>query len=77
MPTASERAKARSAWPVKRTSLDHGTEAFGPTDAQAAWDAVIELTRESYAAAGEIPPRLPRAQWPSRLIRPGAGDDGR
>lgn len=71
MPTADERARARASWPVTRTTLDAQDEAFGPRDAQAAWHAVLELTLEAFTAAGPLAPRLPRSQWPSRLIRNG------
>jgi hypothetical protein len=75
MSTAEERARARASWPIVRTTLAGQRDAVGPLDAQAAWHAVLELTREAFAAAGPIPPRLPRSQWPSRLLINGVPRD--
>lgn len=75
MSTAEERAKARASWPVRKTTLEEETDVPVSMDAQTAWRAVLELTRETFATAGALPPRLPRSQWPSTIIRPG-GDDG-
>ena len=70
MSTFEERASARSNWPVSRTTLT-APEAPAALEGTAAWDAVMELTWEAYSLANQMPPPLPRAQWPSRLFRPG------
>jgi hypothetical protein len=70
MSTFEERAAARSGWPITRSTLD-AAEDPAALDGTAAWDAVMELTWEAYTLAGQMGDPLPRAQWPSRLFRPG------
>jgi hypothetical protein len=71
MSSFEDRASSRANWRVLRKPLQDEAPEAGPSDATAAWYAVLELTREAYAAAGIHSTRLPRAQWPSRLFRPG------
>jgi hypothetical protein len=68
MSTAKERAQARASWPMKRLTLDSVEPPAAPS---AGWHAVLELTWEAFSLAGEIPPPLPRAQWPARLFKRG------
>jgi hypothetical protein len=63
-----ERAAARKNWPVHRGEL---RRAAGPSDATAAWEAVLELTAECYRLAGFDLTPLPRDRWPTKLCRPG------
>jgi hypothetical protein len=66
-----ERAAARASWPVAKVGLADDDPARGPDDPSAAWNAVIELSREAYAAMGVRLTSVPRSEWPSRLYRPG------
>ena len=70
-PGFAERAQKRSGWPLQRVEFTDQRPAAGPTDATAAWNAVMELTRECYALAGVDLSPLPRHAWPTRLFRPG------
>jgi hypothetical protein len=72
--SSDERARRRASWPSCKTDLKSADQELqpGPADATAAWEAVLELTAECYAAAADGLSRIPRAQWPSRLFKPGA-----
>jgi hypothetical protein len=70
---AEERARRRASWPSVKTDLQSADQELqpGPSDATAAWAAVLELTAECYAVASSNLTRIPRALWPSRLFKPG------
>lgn len=76
MTSKEQRALARSQWTAR---LVRGPD---PGDAEAlqltpeeAWVAVQQLTRSLWALRGENAVPKPRAQWPSRLFRPGQERD--
>ncbi|MBL9037802.1 MAG: hypothetical protein JNG84_04730 [Archangium sp.] len=66
MSSFEERARARAGWPSEKTSADAQTEPF-VLDATRAFQALAELTAQTWPAVTA----LQRAQWPSRLYRPG------
>lgn len=71
MTAAEQRALARESWPSELTTLAAQAEPLGPFEPQAAWDAVLELSRQAFTLAGLAPTSRPRAEWPSKLFRPG------